>query len=74
MSDPVKHPEHYTSNPCGVECKDVIMHMPYFQGAAMKYLWRCGLKGDPVQDLLKAIQCIEFEIERRLKQKDEAAI
>ena len=63
--DPVKHPRHYTSHPSGVECKDIIGHYPFFIGSAIKYLWRAGLKTDnPIEDLRKAIKCIEFEIER----------
>lgn len=63
--DPVNHPSHYTSHPSGVECKDIIGHYPFFIGSAIKYLWRAGLKTDnPIEDLRKAIKCIEFEIER----------
>ena len=65
LDDEIHHPKHYTSHPSGVECKTIIMHYPCFHGAAMKYLWRTGLKGDDaIKDLRKAIQCIEFEIER----------
>ena len=63
-SDPVDHPSHYTSHPSGIECKDIIGHYHYFVGAAIKYLWRGGKKGDIIEDYRKAIKCIEIEIER----------
>lgn len=63
--DVVSHPTHYTSHPSGVECKDIVGHYPFFVGSAIKYLWRAGLKSeDAVTDLRKAIQNIEFEIQR----------
>jgi len=70
MNDNVKHPKHYTSLgakcECGndIECISVAQHMPYNRGAAVMYLWRCGLKGDAIEDLQKAKQYIDFEIER----------
>jgi hypothetical protein len=38
--------------------------MIFCLGNAMKYLWRAGLKGNAVEDLRKAIWCIEREIKR----------
>jgi Protein of unknwon function (DUF3310) len=65
MSDPVNHPAHYTSHPSGIECIQVVEHMPYNIGAAIKYLWRCDLKDAPIQDLEKAVWYVSREIERR---------
>lgn len=64
MNDAVKHPGHYTSHPSGVECIEIVKHMTFCAGSAVKYIWRAGLKGDAVQDLRKAIQQLEFEIAR----------
>lgn len=64
--DPVKHPDHYTWIP-GIECMDVVRWFNFPIGAAIKYLWRCEHKGTKIQDLKKAIQCIEFEIEKEKK-------
>ncbi len=64
MFDPVKEPEHYKSHPSGVECIDIVQHMNFCRGNAMKYIWRAGLKGDEVEDLKKAIRYLEIEIER----------
>ena len=65
--DMVEHPPHYTSHPSGVECIDVVEHMPFNRGNAIKYLWRAGDKGGPeqhVEDLRKAEWYVRREIER----------
>ncbi|MCX5201506.1 DUF3310 domain-containing protein [Streptomyces sp. NBC_00237] len=68
-SDPVNSPSHYTSHPSGVECKEIIGPFTTFVGAAIKYLWRAGLKSpDPIEDLRKAMKSIEIEIERLEKE------
>lgn len=55
MHDPVNHPQHYTSHPSGVECLDIVEHMPFSIGSAFKYVWRLGLKTpDPLLDIGKA--------------------
>lgn len=69
MSDAVNHPVHYNKNPSGVECIDVIEHMTLNTGNAVKYLWRCGEKGDAVEDLQKAAWYINREIERLQRQR-----
>lgn len=61
----VNHPGHYNSNPSGVECIDVVEHMSFNVGNAMKYLWRADFKDKPIEDLRKAIWYIEREIARR---------
>ena len=65
MSDAIQ-PDHYKAHPSGVECIDIIEHMNFNLGNAIKYVWRAGLKGDnPVeQDLKKAVFYIEREIDR----------
>lgn len=62
----VNHPRHYNQHPAGVECIDIIEHMSFNTGTAIKYLWRAGLKeGSPeLEDLRKATWYIEREIER----------
>ena len=64
MSDPVDHPRHYTSHPSGIECIDVVEHMGFSLGNAIKYIWRADLKGDAVEDLKKARWYIDREIAR----------
>jgi hypothetical protein len=65
----VVHPKHYNVHPSGVECIDIIKHMNFCCGSAIKYIWRADHKGDDVQDLEKAIFLLKQEIKRR---KDEA--
>jgi hypothetical protein len=69
MNDPVKNPNHYTSHPSGVECIDITKHMNFCCGNVVKYIWRHGLKdaeisGKALEDLKKARQYLDFEIER----------
>lgn len=50
----VNHPEHYNRHPSGVECIDIVEHMTFNAGNALKYLWRAGLKGDgPELEMLR---------------------
>lgn len=64
--DSVNHPTHYTAHPGGIECIDVVEHMSFNIGNAVKYLWRAGLKAgsSDVEDLKKARWYIEREIQR----------
>lgn len=61
----VNHPKHYNSHPSGIECIDIIRHFNFNIGSAIKYLWRCGLKDDEIQELEKAKWYIDDEIKRR---------
>lgn len=65
--DPVNHPKHYTAHPSGVECIDVVEHMGFNLGNAVKYIWRADLKGNAIEDLQKAQWYIAREIEKRTK-------
>jgi uncharacterized protein DUF3310 len=62
--DLINHPSHYTSHPSGIECIEVVEHMPFNVGNAIKYLWRAGLKGSLIEDLKKARWYIDREIQR----------
>jgi hypothetical protein len=70
--DPVNHPPHYNAHPSGVECIDVVEHMNFNLGNAVKYVWRAGLKTDVVEDLKKARWYIDREIARIEKQRGAA--
>jgi hypothetical protein len=63
--DPVNNPEHYTSSQSGIECIDVTENMNFCLGNAVKYIWRADLKGNPIEDLKKAVWYLEREISRR---------
>lgn len=68
MADPVNHPPHYNDHPSGIECIDIVEHMNFCVGNAIKYLWRAGLKSnDAIQDLEKANWYVSREIERQRK-------
>lgn len=60
----VKHPAYYKR---GIECIDYINshNFNFCLGNAIKYITRAGYKtDDPREDLRKAIQYLEFELER----------
>jgi hypothetical protein len=62
--DNIKHPSHYTEGR-KYEPKDVIRDwgLNFNLGSAVKYISRAGRKDDIVQDLKKAQQFIQFEID-----------
>lgn len=73
--DLVNHPPHYNSHPAKIECIDVVEHLPFNVGNAIKYLWRAPHKSKgtststELQDYEKAIWYIQREIQRRTKEK-----
>jgi len=75
MSDPVNQPKHYTSHPakceCGrqIECIQITEHMGFNLGNSLKYIWRCDLKNDAIEDLRKAAWYLNREIAKREKAK-----
>jgi hypothetical protein len=71
VSDPVNHPDHYTSHPSGIECIQITEHMSFCLGNAIKYIWRAGLKHNAIEDLQKAVFYINREIEKRSKNVNE---
>lgn len=64
-ADMVNNPSHYTSHPSGIECIDVTRHFSFNLGNAMKYIWRCDLKKDAIEDLKKAVFYLNDEIKLR---------
>lgn len=62
--DTVSHPSHYTEGR-KYEPRKVIADwgLNFNLGNAVKYISRAGRKGNKIEDLRKAIQYIEFEIE-----------
>ena len=57
MTDNVNHPKHYTSHPSGVEAIEITRWLRGPYSNAFKYVFRGwdSLKGDPIEDLRKAI-------------------
>ena len=62
----VNHPRHYNQHPSGVECIELIEHLPCNLANAIKYVWRCGLKTseDPLRDLRSARWYVAREKQR----------
>jgi|WetSurMetagenome_2_1015567.scaffolds.fasta_scaffold264324_2 hypothetical protein len=62
----VDHPRHYNAHQSGIETIELIEHLPYNLGAAIKYIWRCGLKSSetPLRDLSSAKWYTKREISR----------
>ena len=65
--DAVNHPKHYVGHASEIECIQITEHMGFNLGNAVKYIWRCDLKKDAVEDLKKAVWYIEREIQKRTK-------
>lgn len=51
----VNRPRHYNAHPSNVEAIEICEHLDFCVGNAIKYLFRVGLKDDPIQDLKKAL-------------------
>jgi hypothetical protein len=71
MHDSVNKPKHYTSHPSGIDCIQITEHMGFNLGNAIKYIWRCDLKKDDIEDLKKALWYVQREIEKRTKFEEE---
>ncbi len=62
--DAVDHPAHYNSHPSGIEAIQIVEHMNFCRGNAVKYIWRAGEKGNEIEDLKKARWYLDREIAR----------
>ena len=73
MADNIKHPSHYAEGR-NYEPKDVIRDwgLNFNLGSAVKYISRAGRKDDIVQDLKKAQQFIQFEIDAIEAEREKA--
>lgn len=60
----VNNPKHYNNHPSGIECIEVVRHMNFNRGNAVKYIWRAGDKGNEIEDLKKAAWYIADEIQK----------
>lgn len=66
--DAINNPSHYNKQVPDIECIQVAQCFNFNRGNIIKYAWRCGDKGHPVEDLKKVIKYAEFEIERLTKE------
>lgn len=80
--DNVNHPSHYTwlKKECGIEVIDIVRHLDFCRGNAIKYILRAGKKESAgksslekeIEDLEKARWYISDLISQLKKQKEEA--
>lgn len=78
--DNVNHPSHYTwlKNECGIEVIDIVRHLDFCRGNAIKYILRAGRKESAgktslekeIEDLRKAQWYISDLISQLEKQKE----
>lgn len=68
--------EHYKGKlPHNLEPHHVAEHLPYNIATAVVYLMRAPYKhDDPVEDMCKAVDHIQFEIHRVRKEQDDALL
>ena len=62
MTDNVNHPSHYESNG-PFECIELTRQYGFCVGNAIKYVWRHMDKGNPFEDLSKALWYLSYEID-----------
>ena len=62
-NDSIHHPSHYTAY--GAEVIEITKYMSFCRGNVVKYCCRAGLKdkSTELEDLLKAKQYLEWEID-----------
>lgn len=70
MENKINHPKHYNSG--GVECIDVMTKVYGLEAVinfcecnAFKYLWRLNAKGEPEENMQKALWYIEMWMQLR---------
>jgi hypothetical protein len=71
-SDAVHHPRHYNSHPSGIECVEYAELLPGNLSHACVYVWRHADKGQPAQDLEKALWFIDREAARAESERHSA--
>lgn len=61
--DLISHPPHYTSHPSGIETIQITKHESFLRGNVLEYVLRAPYKGTELQDLEKARQYLDWEID-----------
>lgn len=64
--DPVNHPQHYTTHPSCVETIDITRNLQFDLGNAWKYLMRFRYKGNPIEDLKKAVWYLKDYVKNQM--------
>lgn len=60
--DLINAPPHYTQHASGVECIEISEHIGFNVGNAYKYLFRRNAKGNPEQDVKKAMYYLHRQL------------
>ena len=63
--DPVNHPPHYRWLPGDVEVIDITENFGFRLGNVLKYVLRADHKGQPLEDLKKALWYLQREVDAR---------
>jgi len=69
--DPVTAPSHYNL-PNGLQVIDLTKNESFLRGNVLKYVFRAPHKGNELEDLLKARQYLNWEIERVEKESKDS--
>lgn len=56
--------DHYKSHPSGIEAIEITQYESFLRGNILKYVLRAPYKGSEYEDLLKAAEYLNWEIER----------
>ena len=56
--------DHYKSHPSGIEAIEITQYESFLRGNILKYVLRAPYKGTEYEDLLKAAEYLNWEIER----------
>lgn len=62
--DVIKRPAHYIDHPSGIEPIQITKYETFLRGNIIKYVLRAPYKEHELNDLYKARQYLDWEIER----------
>ena len=63
MSDNVYHPDHYVVNSVKIEPIELTGRLPSLVGQAVNYVMRSRFKGTHDEDIAKAINCLQIQLD-----------
>lgn len=71
--DVIHKPVHYNVHPSGIEIIQITKYETFFRGNILKYVFRAPYKGSELEDLEKAREYLDREIEY-VKEKQREAL
>lgn len=60
---------HYRSHPSGIEAIEITQYESFLRGNILKYVLRAPYKGSELEDLKKAAEYLQWEIERVIEER-----